>query len=173
MKTTTPGIEDKIDELLACLDTDIEHIKKSLSRLNELRSLVVKRDDASLGKLLESIRTESDNCRKNELRRQSVRKELAIALDCGIEQVTLSSLDTVLPEEQKVQVAERKSKLQSLAEELKREHLSTALLLAECARFNRLLLKSIFDLGRTGMVYYGSDGSTKRQIDTAFMNLQF
>lgn len=173
MKTVATGIEDKVDELLVCLDTDIENIKESLSRLNDLRRLVVKRDDASLGKLLESIRAESDSYKKNELRRQSLRKELATALDCSIEQVTLSRLDTVLPEERKVQVAERKGKLQSLAEQLKKEHLSTALLLAECARFNRLLLKSIFDLGRTGMVYYGSDGSAKRQIDTAFMNLQF
>ena len=46
---------DKVDELLAVLDKDIEHIQRSLSRLNELRRLVIKRDDTALGKLLESI----------------------------------------------------------------------------------------------------------------------
>ena len=173
MKATAAEIEDKVDELLLCLDEDIQYIQESLSRLNELRSLVVKRDDVSLGKLLEGIQAKSDSYRNHELRRQSIRKELAIALGCGLEQMTLSRLETILPEEQNVQVAERKDKLQSLAKELKREHLSTALLLAECARFNRLLLKSIFDLGKAGIVYYDSNGSTKRQIDATFVNLKF
>jgi len=45
------------------------------------------------------------------------------------------------------------------------------LLLSECARFNNLLLKSIFDLGKTGAVYYNSNGATKQQTDMAFVNL--
>jgi len=65
------------------------------------------------------------------------------------------------------------TELKALTGELKKEHLRTALLLSECARFNSLLLRSIFDLGQTGAVYYNSNGATKRQMDTAFMNLQF
>ncbi len=167
------GSPDKIGELLVVLDKDIEHIQETLSRLNELRSLVIKRDDVSLGKLLESIQAESDSYAANELKRQSIRKELAIAFGCNLEQMTLSRLEDELPEERKAQVTRRKTKLRSLTKELKREHLSVALLLSECARFNNLLLKSVFDLGKTGMVYYNSNGSTKRQTDTAFVNLQF
>ena len=57
--------------------------------------------------------------------------------------------------------------------QLKKEHSSTTALLSECARLNSLLLRTVFDLGRTGAVYYNSSGATKRQVDTAFMNLQF
>ena len=173
MTTTAIEIENKIDELLLCLDKDIEHVRESLALLNELRSLVIKRDDASLGRLLESIQTESDTYKNQELKRHSIRRELALALGCGSEQVTLSKLEAVLPEEEKAQVAERKAELKALIKELKKEHLSTALLLSECARFNRLLLKSILNFGKTGTVYYDSDGSTKQQSDTAFVNLQF
>jgi flagellar biosynthesis/type III secretory pathway chaperone len=173
MKTAAIEKEDKIDELLLCLDKDIQYARESLSRLNELRSLVVKRDDDSLRRLLENIQTESDSYKGHEIKRQSLRKELAIVLDCVPEQVTLSKLEAVLPEEGKAQVARRGMELRALIKELKKEHLSTALLLSECARFNRLLLNSILNFGRTGTVYYDSDGSTKKQSDTALVNLQF
>jgi hypothetical protein len=173
MTATASEIGHKIDELLLCLDKDIEHVRESLSLLNELRRLVIKRDDASLGKLLESIQTESDAHKSQELKRQAIRRELALALGCGPEKVTLSKLESVLAEEEKAQVAQRKAELKALIKELRKEHLSTALLLSECARFNRLLLKSILNFGKTGTVYYDSNGSTKQQGDTAFVNLQF
>lgn len=167
---------DKVDELLIILDKDAQHIQESLSRLNELRGLVIKRDDAALGKLLGSIQSESNSYRSQELKRQSIRKELATALDCSLEQMTLSRLEEVLPEEKKAQVTERKDKLRLLAEELKKEYLSTTMLLSDCARFNSLLLKTIFGLGKTGMVYYNSNGAAKRSVlgrTAAFVNLEF
>lgn len=164
---------DKIDELLAVLDKDIRHIQQNLSQLNELRSLVIKRDDASLAKLLDNIQNQPDNYKNNEAKRQSIRKELANALDCDLNQVTLSLLEASLPKDKKAQVNTRKVKLEALITELKKEHLSTALLLSECARFNSLVLKSILDLGKAGAVYYNSNGATKQQTDTAFVNLQF
>jgi len=173
MKSTATEIEDKVDELLACLDIDSQHIQESLSQLNRLRSLVIKRDDAALSKLLEIIQAESDSYRSHELKRQTIRKELANALGCNTEQMTLSSLEASLPKEKKAQVTKKKAKLMSLIKELKKEYISTALLLSECARFNNLLLKSIFDLGKTETVYYNSSGATKRQIDMAFVNMQF
>lgn len=173
MKATAISIEDKVDELLAVLDEDIQHIQQSLSTLNELRSLVIKRDDAGLGKLLELIRGESDRNLRHELKRQSIRKELASALGCGLEQMTLSTLEASLPKGKKEQVTRKKAELTSLIKELKKEHLSTALLLSECARINRTLLKGVFNLGNTGTVCYGSNGAAKQQNDIAFVNLQF
>ena len=173
MKATAVGIEDKVDELLVCLDKDIQHIEQNLSHLNELRSLVIKRDDVALSRLLESIQAGADSYKSHELYRQSIRKELASALDCNPEQMTLSVLEISLPKTKRAQITQMKAKLRSLIEEFKKEHLSTALLLSECARFNNLLLKSIFDIGKTETVYYNSNGATKRQSDMAFVNLQF
>jgi len=172
MKAMAIGIDNKIDELLAVLDRDIQHMQESLSRLNELRSLVIKRDDAALSNLLEDIRAESDNYADNESRRQSIRNELAIALGCDVKQMTLSRLETTLPRGKNAQVAERKAKLKSLTGKLKEEHLITVLLLSECARFNRLFLNSIFNSGKTETVIYDSNGITRRQIDTALINLR-
>jgi len=172
MKATEIVIEDKVDELLAVLGEDIERIQRSLSHLNELRSHVIKRDDAALGKLLETIQTSSDDYRSHELKRQKIREELANILNCSPPQVTLSSLGAALSGEKKAQVARMKARLGPLVKELRKEHLSTALLLSECARFNRLLLRSIFDLGKTETVTYNSNGATRQQADTAFINLK-
>ena len=173
MKTALPETEGKIEELLVVLDKDIQRIEQSLLRLDELRTLVVKRDDAALGKLIESIGGESDSYKSNELKRQSIRKELATVLGCGFEQMTLTRLEAELAGEKRAEVAGRKTLLRALVKQLKKEHLSTAMLLSDCARFNSVLLKGIFDIGRPATITYDADGSAKRQAETAFVNLQF
>ena len=172
MKAMVTGIDNKIDELLAVLDRDIQHMQESMSRLNELRSLVIKRDDTALSNLLEDIRAKSDNYADNESRRQSIRNELAHAFGCDVKQMTLSRLEKTLPKGKNTQVAQRKAKLKSLTSKLKEEHLITVLLLSECARLNSLFLNSIFNAGKTGTVMYDSNGITRRQIDTALINLR-
>lgn len=175
MKSTATEIEieDKVDELLDCLDKDDERIQKSMSQLNELRSLVIKRDDSGLGILLKIIQTESENYRNQETKREKIRKELSNALGYGTEKLTLSVLAENLSKEQKAKVIKKKTRLASLIKELKKEYIDTALLLSECSRFNNLLLKSIFNLGKTETVYYKANGATNKQSDTTFVNMKF
>jgi len=173
MKTAAIEIEDKVDQLLIVLDEDIRNIVETLSRLNDLRCLVVKRDDVSLYKLLESIKSESKSYKENELKRQSLREELAIASNCSLKQMTLSKLEAELSGEKKAKVTERRTKLKTLIEQLKKELLSTTMLLSDCARFNSVLLKSVLEFGHAGTITYGPKGSAERQTNSAFVNLQF
>ena len=173
MKTAAIEIESKVARLFGVLDEDIRHIRGNLSRLNELRSLVVKRDDTSLRKLLESIQFDSNSYQDNELKRRLLLKELAIDFDCGLEQMTLSRLEVELSGKIKAEVAERKRKLQTLAEKLKKEHLSTAMLLSDCARFNSVLLRGVLELGQGGTITYSPKGSAERQTNPTVVNLQF
>jgi len=172
MKAAAASIEDKVDQLLVCLDKDVRHMQESLLKLNEMRRFLIKRDEAALCKLLESIQADADSYREHELKRKSILKELADRLGCSFEQVTLSALQAIFPEEKKDRFAEVKTNLKSSSAELKKEYLNTALLLSECARFNNMLLKGIFDLGKSDSVHYNSNGVTRRQIETAFVNLQ-
>jgi len=173
MKTAAIEIEDKVDQLLTVLDRDIEHIRDTLLRLNELCSLVVRRDEASLHKLLESIQSNSNSYKENEQKRRLLREELAMASDCSFEQMTLSRLEAGLSGERKAKVTQRKTELQTLAGELQKEHLSTTMLLSECARFNSMLLRSMLHVGRAGTITYNPNGSAERQSSSAFVNLQF
>ena len=173
MKTVTIEIENKVDQFLAVIDGDIQLTRKTLARLDQLRSLVIKRDDAGLSKILSDIQAESGSYRDNELKKQSIRYELGMALGCRLEQVTLTMLEAELSGEKKAEVSRTKSCLQMLGEELKKEYSSTAMLLSECARFNRVLLKNIFEFSQRGMVTYNPKGSAERQGNSAFVNLQF
>jgi hypothetical protein len=173
MEATVPAARQKVDELLEVLDRDIRHVQENLSWLNELRALLIRRDDAALAGLMEKIRLESDSYRTNELKRQSIRKELADIFQCRFEQMTLSRLETVLPQEKVAQVVQRRAQLRPLVDRLKKEHLGTMLLLSECARFNNLLLTSIFELGKTGMLVYDPSGAASQQNDNVFVNFHF
>ena len=167
-------IENKVDKLLACLDVDIQQIQQNISYLNEMRSLIIKRDEVALGKLLEIIQGKSEEYIRNENNRQLARKELADFLSCSIEQVTLSKAEKCLPEASKNRVIEARENLRSLMEELRKEYSSTVMLVSECNRFNKLLLKSIFDLGKNGSFSYDARGAARRHDgDAALMNVKF
>jgi len=172
MESAIPGIEEKVNELLAVLDEDIRHVRASLLRLDELRSLVVKRDQAALGGLLEKIREESQEYSVNESKRESMRMGFAAALRCGVSDMTLSRLESVLGDEKRIEVAQRKAELRSLTGKLQREHGKTAMLLSDCARFNSVLLRGVLGLGNTGTTTYGSDGLRRVQSNSVFVSLQ-
>ena len=173
MKMNRPQIDDTIDELLAVLDKDIEQLQLSVDRLNELRILIVKRDDKSLHRLLTAIRTDSEEYRHNESKRQATRAQLAALLGCSLQQMTLSKLQAIAPDENGARISETAEKLRSLSSSLKKQHAATALLLADCARFNRQLLQCILNRSHGGEVTYTASGSARRQVDAGFMNLRF
>lgn len=173
MKSLPVQLGTKVGELLSVLDKDIEHIKQNLSRLNELRGLLIKRDDEAMLRVMEKIHLETEGYTDNELRRDSIRKELAAALGYKPERMRLTELEKELPIEQKESVRQKRAELKELTEKLKKEHTRTGLLLKECARFNKLLLKSILETGKTGTTEYDSKGQTKRAKGTAFVNIHF
>jgi len=172
MSATAIPIQDKVDELLAVLDKDIQHIQDSFRWLKELRSLVIKRDYPAASSLLGSIRAQIDSYAANELERKSVREDLANALGCSASQMTLSALEAALPKEKKAQVTDRKTKLRTLINQLRCEYLCTALLLSDCARFNNLLLRALFNFGKKGTLYYKPNGATKRRANTTFVDMK-
>ncbi|MHC4551152.1 MAG: flagellar export chaperone FlgN [Planctomycetota bacterium] len=173
MSMTLPDADRRIDQLLAVLDTDIRHLEDSLAVLEQLRKLIVKQDHDELGRLLGSIQSESTQYRSNELKRQTLRNELANLYRCEISEITLSRFENELTGEKKRQVTEKKTKLRTLTTLLKKEHANTQRLLIECARFNRSLLNGIFGMARPQSTTYNAAGSTQRQTDNVFMNMQF
>ena len=173
MESATPSIEGKVDELLAVLDKDIRHVRASLSRLDEIRGMVVKRDPTALGGLLDEIREQTQEYSENESARDSMRRELAYALGCEVGGMTLSRLESVLDDGKRLEVGRRKTLLRSLTDKLKTEHMRTAMLLSDCARFNSTLLSGILELGNARATTYGSDGTARSQGGSVFVSMEF
>ena len=173
MKAIPLEIEQSIDELLDVLDRDIEQLRQSIERLNDLRALVVKRDDRSLHNLLTAVRNESRQYSDNESRRQSIRARLARLLGCSLQQMTLSKLQTIAGEHKRSRISETAENLRTLSASLKTQYAATTLLLADCTRVNRQLLHCILNRSHGREITYNSSGAAKTQVDTGFMNLRF
>jgi hypothetical protein len=172
MNERTVEISQKISLLLDVLERDVEHIGRTMSYLNELRGLVIKRDERGLGRLLDAIRTESQEYAGIEQSRQLMRKEMAEAFGCKPEEMTLTFLKKCACGEVKDTIAEIQQKLKTTVGRLKGEYAATVKLVSECARINSILLKTIFERKQPGLVCYDSAGLTNRQGDAAFMNMR-
>jgi hypothetical protein len=163
-------ISVKIAQMICCLVKDVQHIEHILENLDKIRALVLKRDEDTLKELLEQTQAKVDEYKNQESDRQLICMELARLLNLNVKQFTLSKLEQLLPEKLRAQVQEKRIKIRSLTNRLKKEHLNTVLLLAECARFNRMVLNGIFRFGKKGVVTYSSSGTTRQQASKSFMN---
>lgn len=172
MIETTFDIEDKINELIVVLDIDIAHLQESLLRLNDLRMLVIKRDSDNLGKLLLMIESSTNSHKENEQRRQQICQYLAEAVGIESKYVTLADIEQMIDVPMKMEVNRRRLKLNVLAAELKRDHLSVSMLMADCARINRMLLDTIFGGGKGREISYSANGGARRENNINFMSME-
>ena len=177
----SPTVEMKISALLEVLDRDARHLEVALSRLDLLRSLLIRRDNAALEQLLGDIHEQAEAYRVIEQERQQLRRDLALELGCTESELTLSRLKRELAgptcsEAQRrrgAAVAERQTRLQSLAAQLRREYTLTGLLLRDAARFNRSLLQALLGSGGRGCATYSPTGAAQRGPGAALMSIQF
>lgn len=167
-----PTMEARVRMLLTVLDEDIRHVETVLLRLDALRALLVKRDDMGLEQLLEEIRRQGETYADNEQKRQALRRELAAQLGCRESDLTLSKLRGRLSGQNRAAIEERQARLKSLVEQLKREYKLTTLLVADCARFNRSLMRALFGGDGKGSMTYGPSGAAKHQTGTTLMSLK-
>ena len=170
---TAHSIEDTVDRLLAVLDEDIRHVGASLAQLDQLRSLLIKRDDKALERLLRDLQAQARTRTANEQRRQHLRGALAAALGCNIEDLTLSKLQAELAGSQVEALADRQRQLKALVVDLKREHRLTTMLLSDCSRFNRSLMRLFFGSNAVGSTTYSASGRAQSQNSVGLMNMQF
>lgn len=170
--STTTELQEQVNELLAVLHKDVEHIEQSIQHLDELRELVVKRDDSGLNKLLEHIKSRSKEYAANQKLREESRRQIAEILDWPVNEVRLGRLQGEVPAEQQVDVKNMRERLSSAISRLQGEHAATIMLLSDLSRFNRMLLNTILESGQFCDVTYNARGDTSRSGDVTFMNLQ-
>ena len=170
---TSNAIETKVDALLAVLDDDIRHTETTVAQLDTLRTLLIKRDEKGLEQLLRELQSRGQTYGTIEQRRQTLRQELADALGCDAQSLTLSALQKVLSGSRRAALAERQQRLKSQIRQLKREHTLTQMLVIDCARFNRSLMRVFFGADSERRTTYGATGVAKHQTNMALVNLHY
>ncbi len=177
----SPTVENKVTALLEVLDADVRHLESALSRLDLLRSSLVRRENAALERLLGDIQQQAEAYRAIEQERQQLRRDLALDLGCTEGELTLSRLRKELTARACTEaqrrlagvVADRQARLRSLAAQVRREHSLTALLLREVARFNQSLLRVFLGSADRGCATYSPTGTAHRDAGAALMSMQF
>jgi len=162
----------KTDELLEVLAEDVRHLEATLSTLDTLRGLLIKRDDAGLQELLARIAREGDARAAMDRKREVLRAELAGALGCEADRLTLSALQTLVPDDSRKKLIEKQRRLKTLASDLRREYRLTARLVSDCARFNRSLMRIVFGLDGKDTLTYSARGTVKQGENPALMSLR-
>jgi len=172
MKYQMDHMNYDIDRLLAVLDKDSEHLQSNIDLLNELRRLLVRHDVNALGKLLTTLQDRARDVRQHTAERNHLRQKLAAALDCGPEEITLSRLEKHPAVVKQRALTQRKTTLRQLTFRLKSEFVSTQTLLADCARFNRMLLNCLFENPQAHHTTYKPTGTKERMTAPVWMNMQ-
>jgi hypothetical protein len=173
MNTATTELQEKVDELLLVLQKDLEHIERSIEKLNELRELVIRRDDSGLSTLLEEIRSQSQEYIENQKLREQLRQRIGRILNWPVEQVRLGKLQRMVSGERAIHAEEVRKRLRDMILRLQSERAGTVVLLTDLARFNRMLLNTILETWRGCGITYDASGGTSRNDEVAFMNLRF
>ena len=163
----------KIDRLLNILDREQERLQESLRHLDRLRECVIRRDDNGLAGLMEKLQNRSKDYALLESQRNELRKSLADDIGMSTEQTTLSRLAGLLPPELSEAVSEKRDRLRTLTEQLRAEHISTMMLLNDCAKMNSQLLRCIIKPDESKAISYDSRGKARRDSSSAFVNMKF
>ena len=173
MSTKALDIERWVLDLLIVLKEESDAMTLIETWLMQLRERVVLRDESALEGLLKEIQSRGGLMPELERRRQQIRLELASVLAIPFEQLTLTKLESLLKGELQNQVSRMKVQLKSQTETLQVQHRGTVMLLADCARFNRLLLNSIFDTSEQTMTTYTPRGHAQHKRSSDLVNMQF
>ncbi len=162
-------IHPLVRRLVQTLDRDIVQIQRSLTLLESLRALVIKRDETGLSALLCEVRQQNQSTGQSETQRQQLRERLGTLLGYPGGTLTLSQLLDHLSGTWRTEVSQKRAELQQLLEQLQRQWELTSLLLKDCARLNRRLLNTLF--AQTGAGTYGPGGMQQSLTQTPMVNL--
>ena len=155
--------QDSLNEyaamLLAVLDEDAEHMRRTIDHLNALRAAVIRRDEAGLKQLLDEVEAEGQSYRLVEMKRKRACNAVAGAADHPVERLNLSGLCEIVSEHVAEQVRARQTELKDVVQTLRMEHACTMALLRECSRLNRTLLNGMLGRSHETLTYtaHGSE----------------
>lgn len=154
-------IEPLVDELLAVLDEHGELLELKRSQMQELSAALLASDDSATEILLQQIEQAQRTEALLDGRLASLRDALADAFNCPVGEFKLARLIEELPSDMAAAVDARRQHIAEEVLKFRRQHLETAMLLSECARFTTLLLDCILPSGKT-VITYGVNGADQQ-----------
>jgi hypothetical protein len=159
MTAAVMDMSDLVRDLLAVLDEEIALEEAATTQLEGLSDAVFGRDRSVIEDLVDQSMDTHARFAAAELRRQGLCEAISAALGWPAGRLTMTRLVRELPGEAGRALDERRRRLDTLVNRVRRQHIRTAVHLQECARVNQMLLVRLFPQMESTTVY-GSGGES-------------
>ena len=160
-----------VDELVKMLDREIDLLDLRCIQLAGLSRASIDRDDEGMESLLAEIENTQFRQESTDRELHSLRRGLADLLGWPISQTRLGVLTGALSGDRRDAVADRRRQIVALIAQLRRQHMSTSLVVAESARINRMLLESLCPQSRQ-VTTYGVRGESSWRGDSPLVDVE-
>ena len=164
-----PDMDAHVQRLLAEMDAEIERLRLRLVQLEQLSQALVAGDEESLERLLAQMDAGQGPQAEADARLAEARRALAQALGCPGQR--MSQWLARLEGHDRWEIQRRRSSILDLMGRLRRQHLASVTLLAECARVNRLLLDALMPRSG-GVTVYGTGGADHWRGGAGLLNAE-
>lgn len=158
MKLDTPQLREMAPELLALLDEEIRMLHLRKAQFDELYDLILHHNEPRMEALLDEMTCAQQDQTQLDTKLKALRTLFAKAIGCQERELRLLLLAKYLDPPYGTELQYRREQIILLAEQLKRKHLDTAMLLSESARVNRILLEGLLPSSEPVTVY-GTNGT--------------
>ncbi len=171
MISATPSGKALMTELLAILDEEIGLLNKKRTELENLAEAIVERNDTRMEQLLVEMEQTHQAQEATDIKLDALRNALAAKLDCPPAELKLSRLIEQLDGDDRLTVDYRRQQIILLAEQLRRRHMETAMLLMEAGRINHMLLETLFPQ-TSPVTTYSPDGPSSWRPDAGLLDAE-
>jgi len=160
-----------VDELARLLDREIELLNRKAVELDGLTEAIIERDDDRMQSLLGEMEQTHLDQRAVDVKLEALRNTVACDAGCRRQEVVLSQVMEALDGDSRASLDYRRQQILILADQLRRKHLETVMLLAESARINRLILAKLFPQSQP-LDTYGTAGGKSWRDETGFLDTE-
>lgn len=150
--------DNALEKLVDALDRELALLDRRERQTGELRQAIIQADDAGMESLLGRMGESDREQTTVDAEVGALRSAVSAMLDPRSPVMKLSELVKRLSPEQSGPIEQRRTLIVRRIHELRRLHVETAVLLAECARINRLLLDTVLGAKGTVVTYDARGG---------------
>mgnify|MGYP006280410803 CR=1 FL=1 len=171
MMPSGPTLSGLVANLADVLDEEIALLTRRHGQLRELAGAIAARDDEPMERLLAEMEQLQQVQAATDRRLRHARRALAACFACDASELRLSRLIDRLSGEDRGRIEWRRRRIMVLVEDVRREHIRTAMLLTECARVNRELMETLFPAS-TPVTTYGTSGRESWRPHTGLVDTE-
>lgn len=158
MTALPPRTAQRVALLSSLLDEEIELLEIRSQQMTRLAEAILGRGEEGMEPVLAEMEHVAGQQENTDRRLRAARRDLAEAFGVEAGDLKLCELIDRLGEPLAADLDRQRDMIVRLAGRLRRQHLETSVLLAECSRVNRMLLEGLLPAGQT-VTTYGRGGT--------------